>query len=394
MRAPSERKVLTCPPGRYYFGHGLVLIVRSKTRRSWSFRYIKPSTRRPTETSIGSAYSFTYHDARNEIWKMRQWLDKRQDPVQEKRKQRAAGKTFAEVCEEWINHHRSRWRSLRHVKILLGKHCQKLADVPVHMIDKPMIIDTFSDLYKRFPGQALRAIGMCRDVLEFAIAKDIRPEPNPANRLEHIFLKHENHSKLYPHLPPSEVPGLYSRLCLREGDTAIALRFLILTATRPSETCEMRWSEINWETRIWTLPPERTKQDRQHRVPLSAKCMEILTLQKKLQNEYQIASDFVFTGYQGEALDRNAMRKLLERMDLPEHVVPSGFRKSFRNWVQRTYFGNPLIDSDRRDLGEMCVGHLIKGEIEGRYWTEDAIDERRAIMDAWADYCSSNSYNS
>jgi integrase len=308
------------------------------------------------------------------------------DPVVEARKLEGSKKTFAEVWEEWTNQHRSKWRSLRHVRILLS-HCKPLAEIPVNKIDKAMIIDTFTDLYKNHPDQALRALRMCKQVLDYAIAKDYRSGPNPAEwrgHLEHIFPErpkaNNNH---YPQLPFQDVPELMRRLSLREmkGTSPLALRFQILTASRPGETLGMRFSEVDLENRIWTLPPERTKQNRQHRVPLSEACMRILALQA----EYRTC-DFVFTGRSNHvALNLKALRDLLRAMDLPKHVTPSGFRKSFRNWAARARINGERID---RDLAEMCLGHLIKGKVEEAYWTEDAIDERREIMQEWALYCS------
>jgi integrase len=160
----------------------------------------------------------------------------------------------------------------------------------------------------------------------------------------------------------------------------------------------MKWSEVDLVNRILTLPRERTKQDRKHRVPFPVRCTEILALQNEYRHKGQpfslLSDDFVFQGYKGEALDDKSFRELLKRMDLPAHVTPHGFRASFRNWAQRAHFDNPRIDRNHRDLAEMCLGHSIKGKVEGAYWTEDALDERRVIMDAWASYCGSNSCNS
>ena len=113
-----------------------------------------------------------------------------------------------------------------------------------------------------------------------------------------------------------------------------------------------------------------------------------------MQNEYRhkgqpfslLSDDFVFQGYKGEALDEKSLRELLKRMDLPVHVTPHGFRSSFRNWAARARIKDERID---RYLAEMCLVHKVKGEVEAAYWTEDAIDERRVIMEAWAEYCES-----
>ena len=104
--------------------------------------------------------------------------------------------------------------------------------------------------------------------------------------------------------------------------------------------------------------------------------MEILALQA----EYR-TNDFVFTGYKDEALDEKAMRELLRRMDLPIRAT-HGFRASFRNWAQRNFPRD-------RDLHELSLGHLIKGKVEEAYWTEDALEERRPIMQKWAEFCCS-----
>ena len=183
-----------------------------------------------------------------------------------------------------------------------------------------------------------------------------------------------------------------TRVRLREvkGISAAALEFLILTAARTNEVLGMRWSEIDLVNRIWMLSPERTKQNREHRVPLPIRCTEILALQNEYRHKGQpfslLSDDFVFQGYKGEALDDKSLRELLKRMDLPKHVTPHGFRSSFRNWAARARIKDERID---RYLAEMCLGHKVKGEVEAAYWTEDAIDERRVIMEAWAEYCGS-----
>jgi integrase len=382
MRAPSQRTILSTPPGRVYYGDGLCLKV-TPTSRNWIFRYTSPLTRRPNETTIGSAFAFTYDDARNEIMRMRQWLARGADPVQEKRKERAKGTTFAEACEGWINKHKSKWRSLRHINILIRKHAQPLADIPVRAITSPMIVEALSDLWQRHPEQAHRALSMWGRVFNYAKAMGYRDGDNPAmwsGNLENIFPgKPKNSRKHYPSLPFKHVPELMRRLHLRraKGHSAAALEFQILCASRPSEVLNMRWSELDLINRIWTLPPERTKQNREHRVPFSVRCMEILSL----QNEYR-TNDFVFTGYNknGEArpLNPKALRDLLRAMNVP--VTPHGFRASFRNWGARAF-------PHSRDLLEMCLGHQIKREYEAAYWTHDEIEQRRPIMEAWASYC-------
>jgi integrase len=381
----SLTAILRLPPGRVYCGHGLVLIVpRRSTRRRksprWMFRYKSLRTGRYTETSIGSVYSFDHYEANNETMRMREWLAKGQDPVIAKREQRAAGTTFAEACEGWINKHRSKWRSTRHIEVLIGKHGQSLAETPIRMITSPMIVKALSPLWKHHPEQARRTLSTWAHVFDYAKTMGVRAGDNPAawrGNMEHIFPNRpKNHNKHFSSLPFNEVPEFVHRLRLRQakGQAASAFEWLILTASRSNETLGMRWTEVDPDFRVWTLPPERTKQNRKHCVPLSGRCLELLAV----QNEYR-KGDFVFPGRNGGPLGARALFMLLR--DMGVFVTVHGFRASFRNWGART--------RQDRDLLELSLGHLVADKTEGAYWTDEMLSERRSVMAQWASYCGS-----
>jgi integrase len=383
---PTLKQILRLPPGRLYCGQGLLIKTTSirSTRRSnhtWMFRYKKPTTGKYTETAIGSAYSFSEAEANNEMYRMRQLLAKGKDPVLEKRKDRAKGTTFAEASEGWLNKHKSKWRSTSQFEASLGKHAQPIAQLPVRSIDTPMVVRALSKLWQKHPEQGYRTSTVWARVFDYAKVMGMREGDNPATwrgNLEHIFHRPKSHGH-YASIPFKDVPELMSRLRLREvkGMSALALQFQIFTATRPGETRGMLWSEVDLINRIWTLPPERTKQNRQHRVPLSEGCMRILTL----QNEYRTC-DFVFPGHNSGPLNPTAVDTLLRKMDV--RVAPHGFRASFRNWAAQVHINGERID---RDLAEFCLGHLVKGQTEGRYWTDDTLEQCRPIMQAWAVFC-------
>jgi integrase len=341
------------------------------------FRYKKPTTGKYTETAIGSAYSFSAAEANNEMMRMRQWLDQGKDPVQEKRKQRAKGTTFAEAGEGWVNKNKSRWRSTRQFETSLGKHARPIAQLQVRLIDTPMVVKALSKLWGEHPEQGYRTSTVWARVFDYAKVMGMREGDNPAawrGNLEQIFHRPKNHDH-YTSMPFKDVPDLMSRLRLRvKGTSALLLQFQILTATRPGEPRGMLWSEVDLINRIWTLPPERTKQNREHRVPLSEGCMRILAL----QNEYRTC-DFVFPGHDGGPLNPTAVDTLLRKMDV--RVAPHGFRASFRSWAAENN-----IDFT---LAEMCLAHSVGTATVRSYLHTDLLDKRREIMDAWAIYCSS-----
>jgi integrase len=226
-------------------------------------------------------------------------------------------------------------------------------------------------------------------VFDYAKVKGYRSkdQDNPAKWggvLEHILPHVPHQEKHYPDYPSKEIPELVIRLRWRQprGETARAIEFQILTAARPGEVRNMRWSDVDLVNCIWKQSPEQTELKRRYRTPLCSRCMEILAV----QNEYRPGElvfrtdEFVFTGRNRQVLNQKAMMELLKRMDAPV-TTPSTFRKSFRNWGARHR------PKEERFLLEMCLGHDVKGKVEKAYWTEDAIDERREIMQAWASYC-------
>jgi integrase len=305
------------------------------------------------------------------------------DPVWVKRQQRSAGTTFRQACEEFKNKHQAKWRNLRHVNVYLGKHIEPLADTAVRLITPDMIADAILPLYKQHPKQARRVLRTWVGVFDYGKVKGYRSkdQDNPAKwggTLEHILPHIPYQEKHYPDYPFKDIPELIIRLRWRQGrgETARAIEFQILTAARPGEVRNMRWSDVDLVNCIWKQSPEQTELKRRYRTPLCSRCMEILGV----QFEYRPDGDFVFQGYNRRALDQKAMKVLLQRMDVPV-TTPSSFRKSFRNWGARHR------PKEERFLLEMCLGHDVKGKVEKAYWTEDALAERRGIMDAWAAYC-------
>jgi integrase len=398
MRALTVRQIKTLTPGRHYLGDGLCLIKQPEPQPGsngqgkcrWIFRYTSLQTRRPTETSIGPYPAFTYPQARAEVTRLRALLVKDIDPVAHKREQRANGVTFAEASEGWIAKRQDRWRSTRNVKILLTQHGKPLAGIPVSQITPPMVQNALADLWEHHPEQARRALSMWARVFDYAKAMGMRSGDNPCAwraNMEYVFPgRPKNNEKHYSSLPFKSVPEFIRRLRVRQrkGTSAVALEFQILTATRPGETRGAVWSEFDLINRIWVIPPERTKQGRQHRVPLSERCMQLLAL----QNEYR-TGEFVFTGYNHTALDEKATRVLLRSMEMS--VTAHGFRSSFRNWSSNARIPsgpNGELERIPRELAELCLAHLVKGKTEGAYWTEDGLDQRRGVMDSWAAFCS------
>src|SRR5262249_19287104 len=156
---------------------------------------------------------------------------------------------------------------------------------------------------------------------------------------------------------------------------ALAIEFTILTAARTGEVIDAVWDEIDLKNAVWTIPANRTKAGRTHRVPLSDGSVALLKQVKEVRT-----GDFVFPGRKPDRpLSNMSMEMILRRMRI-EDATMHGFRSSFRDWV-----GNETEFA--RELAEAALAHVVGDAAEQAYRRGDALEKRRALMQAWADYC-------
>lgn len=176
-------------------------------------------------------------------------------------------------------------------------------------------------------------------------------------------------------MPYEDVPAFVERLQSSEAMAARALEFLILTAARSGEVLGAKWSEVDLQARIWTVPAARMKAGREHRVPLSERAVDVLTPLLEVR-----VSEFVFPGQRAaRPLSASAMEMLLRRMKADEYTT-HGFRSSFRDWVgDRTSFS--------REVAEAALAHRVGDATERAYRRSDAMDKRRSVMEAWEKFC-------
>jgi len=225
---------------------------------------------------------------------------------------------------------------------------------------------------------ASRLRGRIERVLDAAKAKGLRSGENPAwwrGHLDKLLSKRQKIAQRHlAAMPYSDVPGFMEWLRGREGVAARALEFCILAAARTAETLGARWNEIDLAAKVWTVPPERMKAGREHRVPLSARSLEILADMQSIRT-----SDYVFPGLKrGRPLSVNALKQVLVRGKV-ENVTVHGYRSSFRDWVDE-------CTSFPGALAEAALAHTVGDETERAYRRGDALEKRRKLMEAWAGF--------
>jgi len=364
-------------------GGNLNLQVTGAGRASWLFRYSRDG--RAREMGLGATHTITLAEAREAARKLRQRLLEGGDPLAERRQAKAApaGMTFDAVADLFITAKAPGWRSAIHGRQWrnsLRDHVSPLiGTMPVEQIDTGAIMRVLDPIWTVKAETASRIRARMESILDYAISRGWRGEPNPARWKGHLQNLLAAKAKVAPveHHPAMDwkaVPAFLASLAGRQGTAAPALVFLILTAARSAEARGATWGEIDLDAAVWTVPPSRMKAAREHRVPLAASALALL---RTLRPEQPDLGALVFPGGKpGKPLSDVALAKLL-----PAGATAHGMRSAFRTWAgEKT--------GHAREVVEMALAHRLGDAVEQAYARGDLFQKRRLLMDAWAAFCA------
>jgi integrase len=381
--------VYRAAPGRHFDGGGLYLEVRGPESKSWIYRY----TLRGEERwhGLGSARDVSLAAARKKRDKARVEVREGLDLVAERKRVKAAqklgnGVTFRQAAESyikaqqeseaWSNHkHAAQWTAT-----LASYAYPLIGDLSVQVIERADIIRVLDPIWITKAETARRVRGRIETIFDWCIARGERTvNENPASRGPLIkgLPKQPRSQRHHEALPYSQIGAFMLELRGREGMAALALEFTILTAARTGEVLRTKWTEIDTDRAVWTVPAERMKGRREHRVPLSRVALAVLERARQAGE----GSEFVFpnTG-RGQPLSNMAMLKLMERMRRPE-LTTHGFRSTFRDWAaEQTSFHS--------EVAELALAHAVGSKVEAAYRRGDLFEKRRALMQQWATFCT------
>jgi integrase len=375
-------------PGKYYDGGGLMLQATSTkangVTKAWLFRY--QIEHRERQMGLGSARVVTLAEARAKANEARKLLASGIDPLTARNAERMAARTaalrratFRQCLEGFLDSHGERWRAkhLAQWRNSMRTYCKLVDDVAVADIDVGMVLRVIEPDWKRAPETMDRVRRRIGEVLGYAEVRGLRPPgPLPTRWKNHLdkMLPHPRTLKPVQHhaaMVYADMPGLFTRLAASDAIPEQCLAFTILTAVRSAEARGARWGEIDFEAKIWAVPPERMKGGRSHRVPLS---VEALTLVERLPRNGEYL--FTVTG-SGKPIVGMSLRKALAR-HAGEGFTVHGLRSSFRTWAdERTNF--------QREIKEIALAHAIGGVAEA-YARTDLVEKRRKLMQAWATF--------
>jgi len=381
-------------------GGNLWLQVSPAGTRSWSFRFTLHGKSR--EMGLGPLHTVTLAEARTRAAAARLQLLDGIDPVKARETKRAAealaaasAKTFKQCAEAYIAAHKAGWSKVHGAQwpATMATYAYPVfGDLPVQQIDRELVLRVLKPIWETKTETASRVRGRIERILDWARVQGFRSGENPARLRGNLEVDLAKQSKVqsvenHPALAHPALPAFMAKLNRRASNSAQALKFTVLTASRTSEVRLAEWSEFDLEARLWTRPAKRMKGRKEHSVPLSDAAMSVLEAMKGLDEQ------FVFPGGKAKtALSNMAMSEFLKGLngDPAEYIdrrvgrpiTVHGFRSTFRDWAsEETNFPHEVC--------EMALAHVIGNKAEAAYRRGELLAKRRELSDAWAAYCNS-----
>lgn len=379
-------------PGHHAVGGvaGLYLYVTDSGARSWVLRIVVGDKRR--HMGLGGFPDIPLAMARERAREARAKVESGIDPIQARiaalsllKSKQATMKTFEQAAIAYIESHGDSWKNPKHRaqwSATLSTYAYPvMGDLSVQDVGQEQVLQVLESIWKTKTETASRLRGRIEKILDWATVRKYRTGENPARWKGHLdqLLPAPKRVQKVTHmraLPFSELPAFMNDLKSREGTSARALEFAILCASRSGEVRGAKWSEVDYKTAVWTIPADRMKAGKEHRIPLPAAVIKLLKGVPKIEG-----SDYIFGTPKGGMLSDMSLTAVLRRMEVD--AVPHGFRSSFRDWAG---------DQTRhpRDVVEMALAHALESKVEAAYRRGDALEKRRILMTDWVDFCFSH----
>ena len=350
------------------------------------------------DIGLGSYPEIGLADAREKATELRKQVRQGIDPIENKQAiklhaqlEAAKSKTFRLCADEYIQANSPAWKNEKHIQqwqtTLENYAFPFIGDLPAAAIDTHLVLSVLQQptgvdatpLWITKTETASRLRGRIESILDWAAFRGYRTGENPARWKGHLQHELPPRNKIqkvehHPALPYKEICVFMPQLKDRAGISARALEFAILTATRSGEVRGARWCEIDIDDRLWTIPSERMKAGKEHRVPLSSQVIELLQALPRLAG-----SAFVFPAPRSKQLSDMSLTSVLRRMGYND-ITQHGFRSTFRDWAGET-------TNYPREVCEHALAHRLADGVEAAYQRGDLLEKRRCLMEDWAEFC-------
>ena len=377
-------------PGLYGDGNGVYLQVSKGGCKSWIFRFMLNNKSRAM--GMGSIELVSLSEARLKAFECRKLLLDGVDPIESKRSLRNAqslldAKTlsFEQCAKSYIDSHKPSWKNAKHAdqwaNTLRTYANPIIGHLAIQDVNTALVMKVLEPIWYSKTETASRVRNRMELILSWATVRGFRVGDNPARwrgHLDKLLPRRTSIQKVkhFSAIPIEELSVFMEKLRGLQTIVARGLEFQILTACRTNEAMGARWSEINLQEGLWTIPASRMKAEREHRIPISERGLEILQAIKRTSN-----SAFVFPGKNGGPLSSNAFLALIKKT-LKYKLTAHGFRSTFSDWAAEK-------TGHSRETIEMALAHSVRDSTEAAYRRGDLLLKRRLLMTDWAKFCNS-----
>ena len=376
-------------PGYYGDGGGLYLQVSDSVSKSWIYRYSLDGRRR--EMGLGAYPEITLSAAREAAAEARALRESKKDPISvrdegraRERLRAAQGILWGKAVDQFMGAHEGSWRNRKHRqqwRNTLDAYAKPVfGGLAVSSIGTPEVTKVLDPIWHEKPETASRLRGRIERILDWSKVRGYRAGENPARwrgHLDKVFPAPSKVRKVKHHaaVPIDDLPAVYSKLANSTGIAAKATMLAILTAVRPGEVTGALWAEFDRNAALWTIPAERMKADKEHRVTLSKEALVILEEMEEAKH-----SKFIFPGHKAnKPLSLTSLSKALRLAGGGKATVHGTARSTFKDWAsERTAFPS--------EVSEMALAHSIGDKVEAAYRRGELLEKRRALMQQWATF--------
>jgi integrase len=382
--------------GRFCVGGNLYLNVTTALSRSWFVRYLGVDGKRH-DIGLGPCELISLDEARAAALECRKLRAKGGDPLEYRREAQARARIelakrvlfadcfeayFAAFSPGWEASYAKRWRANLATCALpvLGK-------LPASSIDTQLILTVIGGMWNEKTTLARKLRGWLEQILDFATTRGMRDDtPNPARWKGHLDTQLAKPSKVAPvehhaALHWRQIPEFFAAVRSENSVLARAMELIALTALRKSEAIGASWGEFDMAERIWTVPGERMKSRRPHRVPLSAVAVELLDGMRSDLSAEPLPQVPLFTTRRDKLLNPNFPDKLLRRLGYLHQMTTHGLRSSHTDFAAENL-------NLPREVRELALAHQVGDETERAYFRTDMFNRRRALAEAWGNWCA------
>ena len=355
----------------------MYLVVDPSGAKRWVLRTIVQGKRR--DIGLGGLRLVSLAEARTKAQEYRKLAREGGNPLEARRKERAVP-TFAEAADITLGQHRDGWKNEKHAaqwKASLKLHAfPVLGDKRVDQIETADVLRALSPIWLSRPETARRVRQRISTILNWAKAAGHRSGDNPVDGVAKGLPRQSEKRGHFGAIPYADVPDFVRKLAAVPTSefARLGFEFLILTASRTSEVLKATWAEVDLERGVWTVPADRMKAGREHRVPLAERALTLL----RSASEISDGSELIFPGRSvGEPMSNMVFLMMLRRMG--ESFTAHGFRSAFRDWASE-------CTNFPREVCEMALAHSIKDKTEAAYRRGDLFAKRVELMAAWSSY--------